>query len=354
MAVMTETLVPALEDARQAHAAVLDRLRADAAVTPPGPYRQMLERQADDVQDSVQRIEHHVRELRPRGLLGGTTDVARLAARTTVRAAMLPVTIGQRFVTGVLQGQGPADERRLLRNTEDEYATAARALAVSRAGEVLAEQVQDQATIDLLTTLRRQNQELLATLEDSVAAQARSVAAAGNGNGFRPEQSGYRGLVEAATRTVLTAADRLRDAARTGGRRTRGAAEGAMREMPEATRVAEQVQGAVTREEDLPIARFSQLSADEIQRRLRSLSQSELTVIEGYERSHANRPGVLDAIEHLRGGEPWPGYDAMEPSRIMDRLQNEPLSVARQVLEHERRHRRRQTIISAAEARVPA
>ncbi|TLS40888.1 hypothetical protein FE633_39310 [Streptomyces montanus] len=353
MAVMTETLVPALEDARQAHAAVLDRLRADAAVTPPGPYRQMLERQADDVQDSVQRIEHHVREMRPRGLVGGTTDVARFAARTTVRAAMLPVTIGQRIVTGVL-GQGPADERRLLRNTEDEYATAARALAVSRAGEVLAEQVQDQTTMDLLATLRRQNQELLATLEDSVAAQARSVAAAGNGNGFRPEQSGYAGLLEAATRTVLTAADRLRDAARAGGRRTRGAAEGAMREMPEATRVAEQVQGAVTREEDLPIARFSQLGADEIQRRLRSLSQSDLTVIEGYERSHANRPGVLEAIEQLRGNEPWPGYDTMEPSRIMDRLQNEPLSVARQVLEHERRHRRRQTIISAAEARVPA
>ncbi len=352
MAVMTETLVPALEDARQAHAAVLNRFRADAAVTPPGPYRQMLERQADDVQDSVQRIEHHVRGMRPRGLLGGTVGMARFAARTTVRAAMLPLTIGQRIVTGMLGGGGPADERRLLRNTEDAYATTARALAASRAGEVLAEQVQDQATADLLATLRRQDRELMATLEDSVAEQARFVAAAGNG--FRPEQREGHGLAEAATRAVRTAADRLRDAARTGGRRAGSAAEGAVREMPEATRMAEEIQGAVTREEDLPIARFSQLGADEIERRIRSLSQSDLTVIEGYERTHANRPGVLQAVERLRAGEPWPGYDTTEPSRIVDRLRDVPVGVARLVLDYERRHRGRATVISAAETRVPA
>ncbi|MFF0110894.1 hypothetical protein ACFYP8_39370, partial [Streptomyces hirsutus] len=66
MAVMADAVVPALEDAREAHEAVVDRFRADATVTPPGSYRQMLERQADDVQDSLRRIEHHMRELRPR------------------------------------------------------------------------------------------------------------------------------------------------------------------------------------------------------------------------------------------------------------------------------------------------
>ncbi|NGO06763.1 hypothetical protein G5C60_03560 [Streptomyces sp. HC44] len=350
MAVMTKTLAPALEDARQAHTAVLDRLRADAAVTPPGPYRQMLERQLDDVQDSVQRIERHVRDRRPRGLLGGTVGMAGFAARTTVRVAMLPLTIGQRIVTGMLRGPGPADERRLLRNTEDEYATAARALATSRAGEVLAEQFQDQATADLLAALRRQDQELLATLEDNVAAQARSVAAASNG--FHPDRS-EGGLVDTATRTMRTAADRLRDVARTGGRQAKDAAEGTMREMPRATRIAEEVQGAVTREEDLPIARFSQLTIDEIQRQLRPLSQSDLTVMEGYERAHANRKGVLDAIERLRSSEPWPGYDAMEPGQIGGRLRSEPASLAREVMEYERRHRQRESVISAAEQRVP-
>lgn len=122
--------------------------------------------------------------------------------------------------------------------------------------------------------------------------------------------------------------------------------------MPEPTRMAEEVQGAVTREEELPIPRFSQLSADEIRQQLRTLSQSDLTVIEGYERTHAKRPGVLDAIEQLRGSEPWDGYDTMNPDRITAGLHDAPSSVARQVLEYEQRHRQHETVISAAEART--
>jgi flagellar motility protein MotE (MotC chaperone) len=122
--------------------------------------------------------------------------------------------------------------------------------------------------------------------------------------------------------------------------------------MPDTTRMAQEVQGAVTRESELPIPRFSQLSIDDIKQQLRTLSQSDLTVIEGYERAHANRPGVLDTIEQLRGSEPWDDYDTMNPDKITTQLQNVPSSVARQVLEYERLHRRRQEVISAAEART--
>ncbi|MFI7020878.1 hypothetical protein [Streptomyces sp. NPDC050164] len=174
------------------------------------------------------------------------------------------------------------------------------------------------------------------------------MAAAANGS----VQDNGGDLTDAASRTMRTAADRRQDAAQTGGRRARGAAEGAVREMPEPTRMAEEVQGAVTREEELPIPRFSQRSADEIKQQLRTLSQSDLTVIEGYERTHAKRPGVLDAIEQLRGSEPWDGYDTMNPDRITARLHDVPSRVARQVLEYERRHRQRGTVLSAAEART--
>jgi hypothetical protein len=349
MTAMTDALVPALEDAREAHEAVVDRLRADATVTPPGPYRQMLERQVDDVQESLQRIEHHVRELRPRGgLVGGSVDIARFISRSVVRTAMLPLTIGSTLVTNMLRGRRPNDERRLLRNAEDEYAITARALAACRAGQSIAEEVRDQATADLLAALQRQDEELLERLKDSVTQNARAVAAAANGS----VQDNGGDLADAAARTVRTAADRMQDTAQTGGRRARGATEGAVREMPEPTRMTEEVQGAVTREEELPIPRFSQRSADEIKQQLRTLSQSDLTVIEGYERTHAKRPGVLDAIEQLRGSEPWDGYDTMNPDRITARLHDAPSSVARQVLEYERRHRQRDTVISAAEART--
>lgn len=348
MAVMTQALVPALEDARRTHAAVADRFRADVTVTPPGPYRQMLESQVAEVLDSLQRIEHHVRETHSRGLLGSTFDMAGLVSRSAVRTAMLPLTIGSALVTGLMRGH-QADQRRLLKNTEIEFAAAALALAASRAAESIAEEVQDQAAADLLGSLRRQDQELLDKLEDSVAEHARAVVAAANGFGSSHEGS----VRDEVLHVVRTAVDRLRDAVQTGGRQTRSAAEGVVREMPGVTRMAEEVQGAVTREQDLPIAGYGRLGPDEINKRLRPLSQSELTVIEGYERAHANRDVVLNAIEQLRGSEPWPGYDTMAPSDIMAQLQNTSLAVARQVAEYEQHHRRREPVISTAQARIP-
>ncbi|MER7406838.1 hypothetical protein ABT373_31300 [Streptomyces sp. NPDC000070] len=302
MAVMTEELLPVLEDARQAHVAVLDRFRADTQVTPPGPYRRMLERQAAEIQNSVQRIERQERALRPRGLLGTAAGVTRFVAQGAVRTTMLPLTIASRVVRGMLPGGGPADPRRLMRNTEDEYAAAARALAACQAGEVLAEQVDAQATADLLGSLRRQDEELLRELEDSLVEQARTVAASTNGSGPREGEDG--GLTDAVGRTMRTAVDQVRDAAERGIRRARSAAEGAGREMPEAGPMAEEVLGTVRSEEDLPIPGFSQLSTEQIKKRLPTLSQLDLTVIEGYERAHAHRKKVLDAIEQLRRSEP--------------------------------------------------
>ncbi|OUC94696.1 hypothetical protein [Streptomyces swartbergensis] len=352
MAVMTEELVPVLEDARQAHAAVLDRLRADATVTPPGPYRQMLERQAAEVQISVQRIKRQERALHSRGVLGTAASVTRSVSRGAVRTAMLPLSIGSVVVRRMLPGGGPADPRRLMRNVEDEYAAAARAMAVCRAGEALAEQMHDQLTADLLGSLRHQDEELLRELEESLAEHARAVAASTDGHG--PREGGNGGLAGTAVQTVWSAFDRARDVTERGIRQIRDAAEGAGRERPEPGPMAEEVLGAVRREEDLPIPGFSQLSTQQLQRRLRTLSQLDLTVIEGYERAHARRKRVLETIEQLREAEPWTGYDAMDTDEITASLQDAPSGVARQVLEYEQRHRQRQEIISAAEARASA
>lgn len=293
--VMTQTLIPVLEDACHAHAAARDRLRADAALAPPGAHRQMLEREADEMQGRVHRIEGHVRGLQPRGLLGGAADMARFAARTTWRTVTLPLAMGQKTVTGVMHGRGPADDQQVLRNTEDEYAAAARALATARAGEVLADQAQDQTTLHLLQELRSQDQKLLALLEDSLTRQARIVAVAGNG--FRVEQTTDGGLAHAATRPLRAVAERLRQAVRPEHKPDDDAKPVAQE--PEVTAAAEQVQGAVSSEESLPIVGFSQLSVEEIERRLPSLSGSDLRVLEGYERTHARRKHVLEAIERL-------------------------------------------------------
>ncbi|MFJ9010359.1 hypothetical protein [Streptomyces canus] len=351
MAVMTEELVPALEDARQAHAAVLDRFRADVMVTPPGPHRQMLERQAAEVGTSVQRIERRERVLHPRGVLGTAASVTRFVSHGAVRTAMLPLTFAAKAAGGVLPGGGLANPRQQMRNVEDAYAAAARALAACRAGEALAQQVDDEPTADLLGSLRRQDEQMMEELEASLAEHARAVAA--SANGFGPREAGTGGLADAVTRTMRTVLDRARNIAEHGVRRARGTAEGVRWEMPEPGPMAEEVLGAVRREEDLPIPGFSRLSPDQIERRLRTLSQLDLTVVEGYERAHAHRRSVLDAIEQLRGFEPWTGYDAMDADEITASLQDAPSGVAGRALEYEQRHRQRQEVISTAEACVP-
>jgi hypothetical protein len=115
----------------------------------------------------------------------------------------------------------------------------------------------------------------------------------------------------------------------------------------------ERVLGSVTREEDLPIPGYGRLGITEIRQRLHALSRSDLAVIEDYERTHAGRRTILEAIEQVRGSEPWAGYDTMGPDEIVDRLDRVPPGVARQVLAYERLHQQRRRVITAAQARIP-
>lgn len=354
MAVMTDVLVPALEDACEAHASVADRFRSDATLTPPGVHRQQLESQTADTEQNLERIEHRVRQIRPGGLVDDTRRIVRDVTGRALRVSVLPMEVGMTVVTGLLRGQAPGDERQLLRKAQDEYAAAARALAACRAGQSIAEQLDDRETADLLALMRHQNEELLEALEDRVCQRARDVAAVASGQRPARLQPGEReGLLVALPRAVRTALEPFRAALRTSTRRMAATAEGAWWEMPDTTGAANEVQGMGTRERDLPIPGFSQLGVSEIQQSLRGLSQRELTVIEGYERTHAGRRGVLNSIERLREPEPWPGYDAMDPEHIQLHLRDVPDDVARQALEYERRHQQRRTVINAVEERAP-
>ncbi|MFJ2722791.1 hypothetical protein [Streptomyces sp. NPDC087437] len=352
MSAKTDVLIPVLKDARDAHAAVVDRFRMNAAITPPGTDRQRLESQASEAQYHLGRIEARMREMRPpRGLLSAAEQLMWVVTHGAVRASVLPLEAGVSAVTEIVRGRGLADERRLLRAAEDEYTAAARALATCQVGKDIAERLDDQETAELLTVLRRQDEVLLETSEDSLARWAGAVAAAAEGP--RPlwgEAAEGGSLLQAIMRKVRATRARLRTVLQRVTGRVSGPAGEAWREMPAPTRVAEKVQGAMTREEALPVPGFRRLGVTEIQQRLRGLSQTELTMIEGYERAHAGRRGVLNAIGHLRQAEPWAGYDAMDPERIKVHLPEVSDDVARQVLEYERRHRQRDTLINAAEA----
>jgi hypothetical protein len=102
------------------------------------------------------------------------------------------------------------------------------------------------------------------------------------------------------------------------------------------------------------IANYDDHTADEIMQRVRRLSQSELAELEAYEKQAQGRRTVLETIAALRGDEPWSGYDDMEVEEVNDALKQRDGDTAARVLDYERRHKGRKTIIEFASARRQA
>jgi hypothetical protein len=99
------------------------------------------------------------------------------------------------------------------------------------------------------------------------------------------------------------------------------------------------------------IANYDEQTADQVTQRLRTLSQADLAKLEAYERDGQARSTVLDAIASLREREPWSGYDDMEVEEVNAALRERDGDAAGRVLEYERRHKGRSTVIKYAERR---
>ena len=102
------------------------------------------------------------------------------------------------------------------------------------------------------------------------------------------------------------------------------------------------------------IPNYDAQTADEVTRRLRKLSQADLAKLESYERKGQSRTTVLARIAALRGEAPWSGYDDMEAEEVNDALKNRDGESARAVLDYERQHKARTTIIEFAERKRDA
>jgi len=96
------------------------------------------------------------------------------------------------------------------------------------------------------------------------------------------------------------------------------------------------------------IANYDDHTAGELTQRLRKLSQSDLAELEAYEKQGQGRTTVLDTIAALRGDEPWSGYDDMEVEEVNDALKQRDGETAGRVLDYERHHKERKTIIEFA------
>lgn len=167
----TQVLVPALREAREAEAAVADRLRAHAVVTPAGDDRMALERRIGEARTHIRRLDEHMNALQPPGLtqiLGDAWHLTRQAARLPLNTAMA--------VPAAVRSRTAAAQRQLLRHTEEEYAVTAYALAASRAGEQIARTAGDTAGSRLLGSIHREDRDLLEELDRALLAHADALA----------------------------------------------------------------------------------------------------------------------------------------------------------------------------------
>src|SRR3954447_3272003 len=101
-----------------------------------------------------------------------------------------------------------------------------------------------------------------------------------------------RELAEALPAAARDVSQRARDAA--------GAAARQTRRVPGAGTGEGEVKRAVASDGEVPIARYDDLNAKEIDKRLRCLSKADLGKVDAYERKHKNRATVLKKIESLR------------------------------------------------------
>jgi hypothetical protein len=106
-------------------------------------------------------------------------------------------------------------------------------------------------------------------------------------------------------------------------------------------------------EQQLPIARYDELDAKQVIPQLSHLSQVELAAVEAHERSHRNRPVVLNRLRWLRGSEPLPGYDALDSDQIAAALADADAATVKAVRSYERHHRNRQDVRAEVTRVIP-
>jgi ferritin-like metal-binding protein YciE len=290
-----EMLIQYLNEAHATEEALVRTLQAHVALTPRGPYRDLLENHLEETRGHARALERRLADLGA----GSSLVSATLGLAQSVLGQVLALSKGP---LDVLRGHG--GEEKLLKNAKDECATEALEIATYDALETLAREAGDSATAELAARHRADEERMLAAL---------------------------RALIPDLTGATV--------AARAGGWPSYSVAE---------TGAADAVRAATS---DTPFPGYDDLNAGQVAARLSEASQQELQAVAAYERANRNRRTVLERVEALTADEPWPGYDDDTPGEIVRRVRLGEAMAAR-VRDYESRHRRRVTVLEAAQAEL--
>jgi len=219
--------------------ALVSTLTAHIAMTPRGPYRELLERHLRETEAHADAVSAHA--------TGDDTSLVNLAiglAETVVGQALTLAKGPLDLVRG-----GPSTQERLLKNAKDECATEALEIATYDAIEALATQLDEPEIAALAARHREEEVRMLADL---------------------------RALIPTL-------------AARPGKAETQQAGKA---ETPQAGKTE-------TPQPGNPIAGYDELNAGQIVARLSQLTQDQLAAVLAYERAHRNRRAVIEKGDEL-------------------------------------------------------
>jgi ferritin-like metal-binding protein YciE len=303
-------------------------------MTPRGSYRSGLEKHLRETRDHAARVGHRLEAL-------GQGSNPLIAV-----AGLAESVVGQVIALGkapfdLLRGSG--GEEKVLKNAKDACATEALEMATYTAIERLAQSVGDDETASLAASIRRNEERMLERILRELPKLTEAVVRADVEG-----QPSYEVSTTGAADVVREAGAATRNAAGDTTAVTKRAARQA-RKVPGVAQAEGQIKGAVASEDDLAIARYDALTADEISGRLAGLSQIDLAKLDAYERKNQNRATILSRISSLRGNEPWPGYDELTAAEVQAVLSEGDEDRAKQVRSYERAHKNRAGVLKATE-----
>jgi ferritin-like metal-binding protein YciE len=317
-----QKLIQYLSEAHATEQALTRVLQEQIAVTPSGNYRNALQRHLNETRTHADRVRTRLDQL---GATEGPAGVIGVLAQSLLGQAVALAKAPLDLL------RGDSGEEKVLKNAKDAAATEALEIATYTAIERLARDLDDGQTARLAASIIKDEQRMLDEILQEIPQLTGKVLAAVRGN------PSYDIAKTGAGETAQDVASTVKDTADTVANRAKGA-----------------VKGAVASADDLAIAGYDDLTAEEIAGRLPQLSQIDLAKVAVYEGRGQNRSTITSRIETLAGDEPWPGYDDQTVAEIRKALTGAAGSRRQQVAAYERRHKDRAGVLQAADAQTAA
>ena len=337
MAASQQKIVQYLSEAQASEHALVRVLQSQIAMTPSGSYRSGLETHLNETRRHAQRVSDRLESLDH----GSNPFMAVVGFWEDVVGQALAFS---KTPLDLLRGSG--GEEKILKNAKDACATEALEIATYTAIERLARSVGDDETADLAQSILAEEEKMLARVLREIPKLTDAVV----GAEVKGDPS-YDITTTGAADAVRQASASTQKASRKTSAATKRTARKA-RKVPGVARVEGQVKGAVASEQDLAIANYDKLTAEEITNKLTGLSQVDLAKIDSYERRNQDRTTILSRVTSLRGNEPWAGYDELTTTEVQAVLSEGDDERVKAVRAYERSHKNRAGVIRATEREI--